>query len=146
MTKYSIATQNYLGSGPTIMADIDGEKVPALFFSRLGPEFPFDIKALARNFCALLNGHSAAEKIQSPGEAIFYQGHPYAVTLRSQPEAGGMTDPKGVMVAINHQALPPEIVEELHDAINADFMKKLCDAVEMPSHSPAPVTRPGQHL
>lgn len=147
MTKYSIATQNYLGSGPTIMAHVGEEKIPALIFSKLGREFPFDVAALARNFSALLNGHEANEKIPSNGDGIFYQGHPMAITLRHQPDKAGVSEEKGLMITINHKALPAEIVQELQDVINADFMKALCDAVEMPS-GPAhmPTSRPSSHL
>lgn len=86
MTKYSIATQNYLGSGPTIVARVDDQEIPAMTFSKVEKDCPFDINKMAQNFCDLLNGLPPSQKIDAKGYKIFYQGHPSAVTLRYQKE------------------------------------------------------------
>ena len=56
----------------------------------------------------------------------------------------GMTQP-GLMVTINEAGLPAEIVEELKNAIDANFMGQLCGAVKMPS-DPVPLNNPHQRL
>ena len=82
MTRYSISTHNFVGSGPTIVAHVGDEEIPALIFSKLDRHFPFDVNKMARNFCDLLNGLKPTESITSDGQKIYYEGHPVAVTLR----------------------------------------------------------------
>ena len=140
MAKYSVSTHKYIGSGPTIVAHEGGAEIPAVIFSQINRDFPFDTSVIARNFQSLVNGQSPLEKIASPGQAVYYEGLPGAVVLRFQGQDGGLTQ-SGLMITVNRSA-PDHIVADLENRIDADFMKSLCDAIRAPvPATPAPTTQ-----
>lgn len=141
MPTYSVSTRNYLGTGPTIVADAGENEIPVAFFSKQDSAFPFDVGAIARNFSALVNGAGASEKIRSEGHSIFYRPQPSGVLIQWQKDGEGVSRP-GLQITINKEAIPAKIAADLEDKLGPDFMKNLCDAIQQPAPS-APAPQPG---
>lgn len=140
MSKYAISIHNYIGSGPTIAAREGDAEIPAVIFSQLDRDFPFDTAAIARNFVSLVNGLPPTETIDSKGRGVYFQSLPGAVMLRFQEPDGGLSR-EGLVLTLN-RAAPDHIIADLEDRIDADFMKALCGAIAAPvPAAPAPSTQ-----
>lgn len=140
MIKYDISTHKYIGSGPTIVALENAAEVPAVIFSQLDRNFPFETDMIARNFRSLVNGHEPLEISALRGQTVHYQALHGAIMLRFQEGSGGLT--KGGLLLTINSAAPEHIINDLENKIDADFVGKLCStlAVPMPS-TPAPTTQ-----
>ncbi len=140
MTLYSISIHKYVGSGPTIVANEGGAEIPAVIFSQMDRDLPFDTVAISKNFVSLANGLTPMEKVDSKGRSVYFQSLPGAVTIRFQDAQGGVSR-DGLVITLN-RAAPDHIIADLENKIDADFMKALCGAIVAPMPAtPVPSTQ-----
>lgn len=124
----------------TIIVRRDGEEIPVVFVNRTGKNSPFSKAEISANLRDLLNGHEPGHKSLFAGKTLHYRALPGAVALHFQDEKGGTTQ-EGLTITIN-QAAPADIIADLEEKIDADFVGRLCAATLVRvTPSPAPTTQ-----
>lgn len=110
----------------TVIVRRGDEEIPAVFLNRTSSHSPFNKADISANLKDLLNGQEPSHKSLFAGKTLHYRSMPGAVALHFQDENGGMTQ-EGLTITINHAA-PADIIADLEEKIDADFVGKLCAA------------------
>lgn len=136
MIIYSSPMKNMVGQdSSTIIVRREGEEIPAIFLNKTGTNSPFDKASVSANLKDLLNGLEPSHKSLFAGKVLQYVSLPGAIALNFQDENGGVTK-EGLTITIN-QAAPADVIADLEDKIDADFVGRLC-AATLVRHTPSP--------
>jgi len=128
MIRYSAALPSDV-SDVTIEALVDGERLPVAFAFPSNSGFPLDRKAIAENLCDILNGETPRHKLDGGKHQFFYTHMGSLLDLRFRGDGQGVSEP-GLVISASEKSSAADLGSAFMKRINADVMKKLCDAVE----------------
>lgn len=144
MTKYSAALPSDI-SDVTIEALVDGERLPVAFAFPVDSRFPLDRKTVAENLCDILNGEPPRHRLDSGKHQFFYTHMGKLLDLRFREDGKGVSEP-GLVISVNEKSSVRDQGVAFMERINADVMKKLCNAVSYRLEGEAKPAAAGQKM